>query len=618
MSFAPAHSELVAWLGAYPLKYMAHGSPPILREDPLVSQSLIGSVSLLLALATASAAQPGPLVPQGMVRQIKVLTDKAPDCSSLKSIVESVTRGCTTNDEKAVAIYDFMRLTHYHFATPSEPGGISVLKEINCYGWSLCGGLHATESALWRELGWGSRMVAWSDPGHTTAEAYYDGRWHYLDVFLKFYAWMPDPKHPGRRTIAGEDDLAADPLGLLTRAFVMDKARNVMYAVDDQFRVIDGHANWTAPAFLVCGDDLPGLASGVRHRGERHSDDGWDNIHTATGDYSADVNLAPGSALTSTWEKLADAWYRTDSPQPPGHTCGDKEIRNSPEKGLVAEPYLGPDFQRESYANGLLTFRPDLSGDASLQSFAAVENAKVVAGRIVPADASKPASVTVLLQSPYIMTRASGSAEGADRIEVSIDGGKSWRGVEVKDFGAAVKGKVSALVRLTFKEALSHLHLIATVQNNPFALPYLSPGRNTVSVSVYNPKALGGNRLVVTYAYCPGTRDKSYEQLYSEGKEIARAHNARWDAAPTVVQREFTASQLPATFEIDVPTPREKYPVYPRMVFVRREVLGPGQKPLAVPEGAKPSIVGPNDELKTLPSPLTIGIHPAQLVGAGK
>jgi hypothetical protein len=136
--------------------------------------------------------------PAGQVSQIKVVNDKAPDCSTLKSIVESVTRDCKTNDDKAIALYNFMRLTHYHRAYPSEAVGIPVLKEIHCYGWSLCGGLHAEQSALWRELGWDWRFVGW--PGHTTVEAFYDGRWHYLDVFLKFYAWMPDPNQPGKRT----------------------------------------------------------------------------------------------------------------------------------------------------------------------------------------------------------------------------------------------------------------------------------------------------------------------------------------------------------------------------------------------------------------------------------
>jgi hypothetical protein len=572
--------------------------------------AVIGGVTLLFALvAAAPAAEP---TPPATVHAIKVLPDKAPDCSSLKSIVESVTRGCKTNDEKAVAIYDFMRMTHYHYAYPSEPGGVSALKEINCYGWSLCGGLHSTESALWEEMGWKWRFLGWPEIGHTTTEAYYDGRWHYLDVFLKFYAWMPDPDHPGKMTIAGQEDLAADPKGLLTDAFVLDKARDVVYAKADQFRMIDGKANWEAPAFLVCGDALADVAKGVHHHTRSGSPDSWSGINHATGDYSADVNLAPGFGLTNTWDKLANAWFWTDNPQCPGHTCGDKEIRNSPEKGLVAEPYLGPDFKRESYANGTLTFAPDFTDASCLKSFAAVENVKAIDGKITPIEAGKPASVTVLLQSPYILTKAIGSAEGVDKVEVSIDGGKTWKAAELKDFGAAVKGKDSALVRLTIKDALKELRLTAVVQNNPFALPFLSPGKNMVSVSVADPKALGDNRLVVTYAYRPGARNESYEQMYKEDKEIARGHNVQWETTPTVLQKVFTAKDLPAVFEIDVPTAKDKYPAYPRMMFVRREVIGPNQKPLPLPEGAKAPKMGANDELMTLPSPLTIGLRPPE------
>jgi hypothetical protein len=48
--------------------------------------------------------------PASLARQIKVQPDRAPDCSSLKAIVESVTCGCRTNDEKAIALYNFMQL----------------------------------------------------------------------------------------------------------------------------------------------------------------------------------------------------------------------------------------------------------------------------------------------------------------------------------------------------------------------------------------------------------------------------------------------------------------------------------------------------------------------------
>lgn len=577
-----------------------------------MSRAGLQTVAIVLLLAASATAD--ETSDEGLVRGIKVLPDKAPDCSSLQSIVDTVTRGCRTNDERAIAIYNFMRLTHYHRAYPSEPGGIPVLKEINCYGWSLCGGLHAEQSALWRAMGWKWRFVGW--PGHTTVEAFYDGRWHYLDVFLKFYAWMPDPSAPGGRTIAGQDDIAANPEELLRNAFVLDSARKVVYARGNEFDLIGGKANWTAPAFLVCGDGLDGVADGIRHRNRVGPEPGWAGMRHDTGDYSAEVNLAPGFALTNTWDPVDGAWYWADSAVAPCHTCGDKEIRNSPEKGPIAEPYLGPDWKAESYANGTLVFRPNLFHYDCLRSFAAVENVvspnpfEASNGQLQRHDPSKPARVTVLLQSPYIMTQANGSAEGVEQCDVSVDGGKTWTAAALKDFGKAVGGHVSALVRLTFNDHLKNLQIEATVQNNPFALPYLSPGRNVVRVSVDDRASLKDNRLAVTYAYRTGSRRKSYEQLLIEGKEIARSHDASWESVPTVVQKSFTANELPAEFTIDIPTPHDQHPVYPRMLFVRREVLAPNQQPLPLPEGAQPPETKPGDELKTLPNPLLAGTQP--------
>ena len=86
---------------------------------------------LWLVAAPLCAADPQPVA--GLVSGIKVLPDKAPDCTSLKTIVESVTRGCQTNDEKAIAVYNFMRLTHYHRAYPSEPGGIRLAMAAACF-----------------------------------------------------------------------------------------------------------------------------------------------------------------------------------------------------------------------------------------------------------------------------------------------------------------------------------------------------------------------------------------------------------------------------------------------------------------------------------------------------
>lgn len=558
-------------------------------------------MALTLKVTAAVSAAEAP----GLVTQIKVMPDKAPDCSSLKSIVTSITRECKTNDEKAIAIYNFMQLSHYHFAYPGEPGGLPVLKEINCYGWSLCGGLHSEESALWRQLGWGWRFVGWN--GHTTVEANYDGKWHYLDSFLKFYAWKPDPGAPGGRTIASEDELTSNSEGLIKNAFVLDPARKCVYAKNNQFGRYGNKVYWLAPAFLSCGDDLGGVIGGLKTHHRGGADEGWAGIVHADLGYSADVNLAPGFSLTNTWDAAPDAWYWGNSKKPPAHTCGGhKDTRNDPGIGLVLEPYVKSKPAR-SYASGTLAFAPDFSSDAVIKSFALVENVKFADQSLVPLRSGKPGVVVVDLASPYLLTRASGEASGADTVTVSTDGGKTFRPVDLKNFSDAVRGQVAAQVKIAFKESLKGLKLEATIQNNPGALPYLSPGKNVIAVSVTDPKSLGDNRLVVAYAYRLGSRSKSFEQMYDEDKEIAKSHDATWDDTVTCSQKTFAACDLPAKFEIDCPTPKGRYPVYPRMLFVRREVLTPRQLALSLPTPVTTPKVGANYELATLPSPWLIG-----------
>ena len=52
------------------------------------------------------------------------------------------------------------------------------------------------------------------------------------------------------------------------------------------------------------------------------TEEGWAGIVHDDRGYSADVNLAPGFALTNTWDAVPDAWYWGNSKKPPAHTCG--------------------------------------------------------------------------------------------------------------------------------------------------------------------------------------------------------------------------------------------------------------------------------------------------------
>jgi hypothetical protein len=571
----------------------------------------LGTLSAIASLSGRPSAAEPPRGADNLVRAVKVLPDKAPDSSSLKAIVETVTRDCQCNDDKMIALNNFMRVSHYHRAYP--PGGPALLW-FNNYGWSLCGGLAGLQMSLYSQIpGWSWRGV--SVPGHNMSEAKYDGSWHWVDCFTKFYTWRPDPHAPHGRTIACHEDIKADAK-LVTEALVYDEAEKVVYARNNRKEMIGGKLNWTAPALLVCGDELK-YCVWLRHTGLgdecNKPDPAW-----GPAAYSAEVNLRPGLSLENTWDQLAppaESWPIKDNVAV-GHDCGNKDLCNDPAAGPVLEPY----FHRvRSYSNGRLICAPDFSSAAVMQSFVAKENRKYEKGAIVAENARLPASVTVALDSPFLVVRAVGVAAGAERVEVSTDGGRGFFAADLKNLTAAVKDKLSVWVRVTFKTGLKSLRIEEIVMNNAGVLPYLSPGRNKVSVTVADPKALGENKLVVTYAYAPGYRDKSFEELYKEHKPLFAQQNAHWAAqTPTVVQKTYTAKDLPATFEVDVPTPKNKYPVYPRMLFLRREIVSATGKPLPLPAGAQAAKMGADDELKTLPNPYLIGTQPPPVAAAEK
>src|SRR5438874_425408 len=107
----------------------------------------IASFALLACLA--AAPRPAALAE---VRGFKVTTDKTVDATSLESIVRDVIAqaGARTNDEKAIAIYEYLHNTIFHHAYPTEaaPQSVGPLKVLNAYGWSLCGGQHTVLKAL--------------------------------------------------------------------------------------------------------------------------------------------------------------------------------------------------------------------------------------------------------------------------------------------------------------------------------------------------------------------------------------------------------------------------------------------------------------------------------------
>ncbi len=537
---------------------------------------------------------------------IKVTTDRAPDCSSLKAIVDSVTRGCKTDDARVIALYNFCRYDHYHHAYPSEHRGVSALKFINVYGWGLCGGQHTVQAALWDAAGYPWRFRGWS--GHTTVEVKYGGRWHYLDTFLKFYTWMPDPRNPGRKTIAGQEDILADP-SLVSDMFSLDPTRRVWYLKNDELGYVGDKVHTGCSSFLVCGDSLPGVISGIKTSRNSGSPRGWGGIRFDDPEYNTDVNLGCGYSLSLDWNKVDDGWYFRGRDQGPRHTCGDKDYRNCAAIGPLLEPY-SREKMRRTWSNGTLVFRPDFSNDACLASLKEIENVALEGGRLVPAEDGKPGRFIVEMSSPYVVSKATARIEGADAsIEIATDTSlRDFTPLAADKLSEKSRGTYAYAVQVSFTKPISKLEFTSLVQHNQEALPYLAPGINKVTVAVANPRQLRRTPLVVTYAYCLGSREPTPEQMFDRDAELYRAHWAQWSEKPIVVRHVIDRS--PYTFEIPIPTPNGKQPVYPRMLYLRREVLAVGRPARPTAAASTTARVGPEEYLANVPVPWLIGTTP--------
>ncbi|HTL53016.1 MAG TPA: hypothetical protein VL860_10605 [Planctomycetota bacterium] len=453
-----------------------------------------------------------PLVLRAQADNFKVTTDRTVDNSSLESIIADVYRlsGAKTNDEKAIAIHDYLHRTIFHLNYATEPqnkDGVGPLKVINAYGWGLCGGQHTVLKSLFETAGWQVRYVGW--PGHTTIEVNYDNKWHYFDTFLKCYFWMKD-----KSRVAGQEDIANDP------SIALDGQKDGRTPVD----------------LLVCGDDAPGVVAGCKARtpnAPSQHEDGWASVTGRDHGYDSTVHLPSGATLSLLWAGEPDQFYwpNGQGKQNPVHTCGNKDFRSSKILGPIMEHY-GP----RGWADGHLDYKPDFSKAGDVADIK-LTGLKAESGKLV----GKGSAVFSLI-SAYVYTSMKVDQQGGT-VSVSVDGGKNFKPANSADLTDLVKGWYNVVLKVDVADKLDSFKVAAVVEHNKSAQPYLFNGKNVVTISAANKDLLARNNLTVIYSYqeatgkAPETRDsfRGNEVKYSETKTV-----------------ETKITSLPCNFTIDV------------------------------------------------------------------
>jgi hypothetical protein len=139
---------------------------------------------------------------------------------TIEDCVGFATNGVEGEQEKAIALYNWLLTHQWHLMSPQEwciPGRTpdtaqtrdyeNVVYDANIgrfsYGYGLCGTVHAWNEPYWKALGMNARRRAF--PGHTNSEVFYGGSWHAFDTDMAGLLFRRDG------VVAGYEDIIADP-----------------------------------------------------------------------------------------------------------------------------------------------------------------------------------------------------------------------------------------------------------------------------------------------------------------------------------------------------------------------------------------------------------------------
>ncbi len=447
-----------------------------------------------------------------------VTTDRTVDASSYETIVAAVCKDLKTDEEKAIALYNYFRQTVYHFF--NLPESREPLKTINVIGNTLCGSQATCMKGILGAAGIKARVV--SHPGHTFYEAFYDGEWHGFDTFTNFYVYKT--KEDGTKTVASFGDLKGKP-DFIKKA------------------IAEGNA---APNICPCGDRPTAFADPIKVNNYMPRTSKW---------RVTDYSLRPGEELVRSWWPLGKpvpgSWKTKQGPGPL-HTCGTKDRRAEPFLFKFWEPYgvpkMGPSttVSYRHYFNGYMNYAPDLTSKAFLDG-----GAQVTGVAESPEGLAGEGSYVFTVKCPFYITGGvllfeTTCPTAEDTVTLSVLGAKKkWAVVSAtQDAESKVfRAKLDSLVakaragihsyqvkfELKGKAVLNHFYLRTWFTHNAMAAPHLMPGKNKIALAVKNADALSKHPITIVYNY----------------KEAPA-----WSELKTI---EKKAEAMPFTFEAELP-----------------------------------------------------------------
>jgi hypothetical protein len=462
------------------------------------------SLCCLLALGSSAFVSTNQV---GVVCNIKVVSDKVPDVSSLEAWQRSFIKPGMSDEEKALTIWRSVVMLRHQDSPPKEflEGDGCVhdpIKVFNVYGYNMCCCAASNIAALARFVGLPARI--WTIRAHVVPEVQWDGEWHMLDASLINYFRKPDGK------IASVDEIIAEVKAWYD---AHPEYRNNEAKLRELHRQ-DGWTGWKrGPALLAnCpfyGSDgwLPAKTHGWYSTMLEY--DGSVKFLYEPGyslGYRVNNQLRPGERLVLNWfNKELHVNMREDGE--PGclrKRVGEDDLAYARDYGDIAPGRIGNGVREYDVPLADGTFRTGMLVAENLICRSETRAKNVPAVQVK--DPSKPAVLEFRMPSSYVYLtgtltfQAVVTKGGQIRVFFSDNNGLDWKELVTVTNSGERKVDLSPLVLrrydyrlrfvLTGKETgLERIKVSHDIQHSQRALPALTQGKNFVTVTVGPPES---------------------------------------------------------------------------------------------------------------------------------
>ena len=483
-----------------------------------------GCMILSLGLVGVAIGQQdqNPAPTPAVVCNVKVLSDKVPDISSIEAWKKSFIKDSMSEKEKGLAVWKSV-VTFQHQETPpneylqNEGNVLDPIKLFNVYGYSLCSVAAGELVGLARYVGLEAR--GWTINAHCVPEVKWKDSWHMLDASLINYF----PKKDGEPASVAEISKAVQDFLKEHPELKGNDAKLREWGWREQKTAWKGGPELlTNSPFYNARGWWPAGTHGWYSTMQEY--DGsqktpFDYVALVALGYRVNVQLRDGEVLTRNWSNKGLHINMDGSGGAPGcmkTQTGKDALQYTPQYGDIAPGRVG---------NGRLEYQPTM---ASLKDSAmAFENLAVKGEGVALADAGQKGVLVVRMPSSYVYLsgelglKAAVGGGGSIAVSLSDNNGLDWRpvmtvsksGEQTVDLKPLVYRRYDYQLRFELSGAgtgLEGLKIGHDIQHSQRPLPALAEGANTITFSAGDPTA------TVTVEGSPDMSFRSKQRVYTD------------------------------------------------------------------------------------------------------